>query len=271
MSDPGEELPQCHPGGTDEVGAALKAIYSWNYIRNYVRNYAREIDRETFTETFSMGGIPIRDTAFWKGLPLETRWNVSRCSAAFMLSNFSHGERGALWVAGQMVSAVPHLEGKFHAATQALDEARHTGYGIKYLTHVVPGLSLAEKRALQDFAFECTRALMASRAGLTMRDRLMQVWADCDVDPADVIASLEKERDVIAGAVWQTGGRYGPVRGFIIPTLRSLGLYDARTAEPFKEMWTAGQGARAAERYANADAELPEDLEQRVNRGYEAL
>ena len=62
-----------------------------------------------------------------------------------------------------------------------------------------------------------------------------------------------------------------PVRGFIIPTLRSLGLYDARTAEPFKEMWTAGQGARAAERYANADAELPEDLEQRVNRGYEAL
>jgi hypothetical protein len=349
--------------------AALKAIYNWNYepeidqIRTLYANaldrqwiamkdldWQSDIEREAFTQTFSMGGIPVGDTAFWKDLPIETRWNVSRCSAAFMLSNFLHGEQGALMVAGQMVSAVPHMDGKFYAATQTMDEARHveafaayieklgevheitpglrelldrvigvedwkfkavgmqivieglalflfrdmrnrtsepllqklltyvsrdearhTGYGIKYLAHVVPGLSPAENRELQDFAFECTRALMASRAGLTMRDRLMQVWADAGVDPADVITALEAERDVIAGSMKQTGGRYGPVSGFIIPTLRSLGLYDARTADLFKEMWTAGQGAEAATRYANSDAELPEDLEQWVNEGFEAL
>ena len=36
-------------------------------------------------------------------------------------------------------------------------------------------------------------------------------------------------------------------------------------------MWTATQGAQAAERYANSTAELPEDLEQWVNEGYESL
>ena len=50
---------------------------------------------------------------------------MSRRSAAFMLSNFLHGEQGALMVAAQLVNAVPHMDGKFYAATQTLDEARH--------------------------------------------------------------------------------------------------------------------------------------------------
>jgi hypothetical protein len=352
------------------VEAALRAVYNWNYepeidqIRTLYANalerqwiglrdldWESAIDREAFTKTFSMGGIPISETSFWKGLPLEIRWNVSRCSAAFMLSNFLHGEQGALMVAGQMVSAVPHMDGKFYAATQTLDEARHvevfaayiekleevheitpgledlldrvvsaadwkwkavgmqivieglalflfrdmrnrtgepllrqlltyvsrdearhTGYGIKYLGHVVPTLGERESRELQDFAFECTRALMASRAGLTMRDRILQVWRDAGVDPADVFRALEKERDEIARTLQsQTGGRYGPVSGFIIPTLRALGLYGERTAALFKQMWTETQGAEAAERYASSDADLPEDLELWVNQGYEAL
>ena len=152
------------------------------------------------------------------------------------------------------------------------DEARHTGYGIKYLSHVVPTLDARESRELQDFAFECTRALMASRAGLTMRDRVLDMWRGAGIDPADVFAALEKERDVIGRAMAeQTGGRYGPVSGFIIPTLRALGLYGERTAGLFRAMWTETQGAEAAARYAGSDADLPEDLEQWVNEGYDAL
>jgi hypothetical protein len=363
-------LAATHPKQGRPLKAALTAVYSWNYdpeidqIRTLYANalerqwialrdldWESEIDREAFTQSFSMGGIPISQTTFWKQLPLETRWNVSRCSAAFMLSNFLHGEQGALMVAGQMVSSVPHMDGKFYAATQALDEARHvevfaayigkleevheitpglqklldrvvsvedwkrkavgmqivieglalflfrdmrnratepllqklltyvsrdearhTGYGIKYLSHVVPTLSEREKRELQDFAFECTRDLMASRAGLSMRDRILQVWRDAGVDPVDVFSSLEKERDQIAKSMQsQAGGRFGPVSGFIIPTLRSLGLYGERSATLFKQMWTETQGAEAAERYANSDAGLPEDLEVWVNEGYESL
>jgi hypothetical protein len=364
------DLPALHPRDGHQVDAAFDAVYSWNYepeidqIRTLYANalerqwialrdldWQSEIDREAFTESVSLGGIPISQTAFWKGLPLDTRWNVSRCSAAFMLSNFLHGEQGALVVAGQMVNAVPHMDGKFYAATQTLDEARHvevfaayigkleevheitpgltelldavvsaqdwkqkavgmqivieglalflfrdmrnrasepllrqlltyvsrdearhTGYGIKYLGHVVPTLGARENRELQDFAFECTRKLMASRAGLTMRDRILQVWRDAGVDPADVFRALEKERDGIARAMQeQPGGRYGPVSGFIIPTLRALGLYGERTAGLFREMWTETQGAEAAARYASSDADLPEDLERWVNEGYEAL
>jgi hypothetical protein len=362
-------LPRQHPSQGLAVQAGLEAVYNWNYAPEidqlrtlYANALERQwialrdldwevgIDREAFTGTFSMGGIPIGETVFWKGLPLETRWNVSRSSAAFMLSNFLHGEQGALMVAGQLVSAVPHMDGKFYAATQTLDEARHveafaayieklqeiheitpglkdlldavlaapdwtfkavgmqvvteglalyffrdlrnqtrepllkklltyvsrdearhTGYGIKYLAHVVPTLGEREVRDLQDFAFETTRMLMASRAGNSMRDRVLATWASAGVDPGEAMSQLERERDLIAEQLKASGGRYGPVSGFIIPTLRAIGLYSERLADHFLGMWTETQGRAAAERYAASDAELPEDLEQWVNEGYEHL
>ncbi len=362
-------LPEKHPVQTDGVKAAMTAIYTWNYdseidqVRTLYANalerqwislrdldWDAEIDRQAFTETFTMGGLPIDETEFWKSLSLETRWNVARTSAAFMLSNFLHGEQGALMVAGQLVNAVPHMDAKFYAATQTMDEARHvevfaayiqklgeiheitpglkdlldnvigtenwmfkavgmqvvteglalylfrdmrnqtsepllkklltyvsrdearhTGYGIKYLNHVVPSLSESENRELQDFAFEATRLVMASRAGLSMRDRVMAMWADAGVDPSEALTRLASERGIVARQLQKTGGRYGPVSGFIIPTLRNIGLYSDRTAGYFKEMWTQTQGADAAQRYASSDVDLPEDLEAWVNEGYESL
>ena len=112
---------------------------------------------------------------------------------------------------------------------------------------------------------------MASRAANSMRDRVMKMWEDAGVDPTDVLTALAAERDVIGRELARTGGRYGPVSGFIIPTLRALGLYGERTAGLFKQMWTETQGREAAERYASSKAELPEDLEAWVNEGYEAL
>ena len=64
-------------------------------------------------------------TRFWNKLPAETRWEIARRGAALMLSNFLHGEQGALMVASQLVNAVPHMDAKFYAATQTMDEARH--------------------------------------------------------------------------------------------------------------------------------------------------
>ena len=71
---------------------------------------------------------------------------MSRRSAAFMLSNFLHGEQGALMVAAQLVNAVPHMDGKFYAATQTLDEARHVEVFAAYIRKldevypIAPGL-----------------------------------------------------------------------------------------------------------------------------------
>ena len=361
-------LPERHPA-QDSVHSALDAVYNWNYepeidqLRTLYANaldrqwialrdldWEHEIDKEAFCQTFNLGGLPVAETKFWKQLPLETRWAVSRTSSAFMLSNFLHGEQGALMVAGQLVSAVPHMDGKFYAATQTLDEARHveafaayvkklgevhpiseglkqlldnvcatdnwmfkavgmqvvteglalyffrdmrnqtkevllqklltyvardearhTGYGIKYLRHMMPTLSEAEKQAIGDFAFETTRLLMASSAGMTMRERVMSIWEDAGVDPNEALRKLSEERDVMARQLERTGGRYGPVSGFIIPTLRAIGLYSEKTAGHFEQMWTETQGPEAAARYASSDAELPEDLEQWVNAGFETL
>ena len=362
------QLSTTHPNG-DSVHAAFDALYNWDYrpeidtIRTLYANalegqwngmrdlpWDQEIDQEAFTRNFSMGGLPLEETEFWRSLSLDVRWKVARSSAAFMLSNFLHGEQGALMVAAQLVNAVPHTDGKFYAATQTLDEARHvevfaayiqklgevseitpglkdlldqvlatdnwmwkavgmqvvteglalyffrdmrnqtaepllqklltyvcrdearhTGYGIKYLKAVVPSLSPKENEALQDFAFEATRHLMASRAGFVMRDRVMKVWEDAGIDPNEALMRLDQERSVIARTLERTGGRYGPVSGFIIPTLRGIGLYSERTAGHFKQMWTETQGADAAERYAHSDAALPDDLEAWVNEGYESL
>src|SRR5206468_9874688 len=51
----------------------------------------------------------------------------------FRLSNFLHGEQGALMVAAQLVNAVPHTDAKFYAATQTMDEARHVEVFAKYI------------------------------------------------------------------------------------------------------------------------------------------
>ena len=69
-----------------------------------------------------------------------------------MLSNFLHGEQGALMVAAQLVNAVPHMDGKFYAATQTLDEARHVEVFAAYirkLDEVMP-ISPGLKRLLDD-------------------------------------------------------------------------------------------------------------------------
>lgn len=363
------ELPSDHPRQTHGVKAAMEAIYTWNYepevdeLRTLYANgldrqwiamrdldWEQGVDKQAFSETFSLAGLPVSETEFWKTLSPETQWNVARRSACFMLSNFLHGEQGALMVAGQLVNAVPHMDGKFYAATQTLDEARHvevfaayvklldevapispglkqlldnvlaaedwklkavgmqvvaeglalysfrdmrnatrepllkqlltyvardearhTGYGIKYLNRVVPEIDDDEKARIEDFAFEAARLLIDSRAGLSMRDQVLQIWADAGVDPRDAMMKLAQERDAIGQALQKSGGRMGPVSGFVIPTLRSIGLFSERIEGHFAEMFEANFRSSQARNMARMTRELPEDLEAWVNEGYEDL
>jgi hypothetical protein len=52
---------------------------------------------------------------------------------AWMLSQFLHGEQGALLVASQLVSCAPTYDAKLYAASQTFDEARHVEVFSKYL------------------------------------------------------------------------------------------------------------------------------------------
>ena len=54
--------------------------------------------------------------------------------SAWMLSQFMHGEQGALVATAALASAVPDLDAKFYASQQVADEARHVEVYRRYLT-----------------------------------------------------------------------------------------------------------------------------------------
>jgi hypothetical protein len=56
----------------------------------------------------------------------------------WMLSQFLHGEQGALLATAQIVNTVPWTEAKFYAASQVADEARHVEVYRRYLTEKLP-------------------------------------------------------------------------------------------------------------------------------------
>jgi len=67
---------------------------------------------------------------------------------SFMLSQFLHGEQGALLATGKIVQTVPEEEAKFYAASQVMDEARHVEVYHRYLTEKM-GTSYPVNESLQ--------------------------------------------------------------------------------------------------------------------------
>ncbi|OWY61468.1 hypothetical protein B7486_63625, partial [cyanobacterium TDX16] len=57
----------------------------------------------------------------------------------WMLSNFMHGEQGALLCTAKIVETVPWIDAKYYAATQVMDEARHVEVFAKYLDTKLSG------------------------------------------------------------------------------------------------------------------------------------
>ncbi|WP_433227515.1 ferritin-like domain-containing protein [Actinomadura formosensis] len=77
--------------------------------------------------------IWIADSELWDRLPESERAVVRRHTAAWMYSQFLHGEQGALICAARVVQTVPGIDAKFFASTQVMDEARHVEAYDRYL------------------------------------------------------------------------------------------------------------------------------------------
>ncbi len=56
-----------------------------------------------------------------------------------LLSQFMHGEQGALVCTAKIVETVPWIDAKYYAATQVVDEARHVEVFAKYLDEKLTG------------------------------------------------------------------------------------------------------------------------------------
>src|SRR5436309_3028711 len=77
--------------------------------------------------------IPVYGTHIWEKLTAADIRKLRREALAWTLSQFMHGEQGALLATAQIVDATPWIESKFYGATQVMDEARHVEVYSRYL------------------------------------------------------------------------------------------------------------------------------------------
>ena len=84
-------------------------------------------------EQMDVAGTPLArwGDAEWLRLGME--------SQIWALSQFMHGEQGALLCTAKIVETVPWIDAKYYAATQVMDEARHVEVFAKYLDTKLDG------------------------------------------------------------------------------------------------------------------------------------
>jgi len=87
---------------------------------------------------------PVLIAAREPGEPLhnwgEAEWNKLKMEAQnWTLSQFMHGEQGALLCTAKIVETVPWIDAKYYASTQVMDEARHVEVFAKYLDTKLTG------------------------------------------------------------------------------------------------------------------------------------
>jgi hypothetical protein len=72
-------------------------------------------------------------TPHWNKMTKAERIRLNHEFMAWTLSQFLHGEQGALLASAQIVDAVPNIDAKLYGATQVVDEARHVEVYDRYL------------------------------------------------------------------------------------------------------------------------------------------
>jgi P-aminobenzoate N-oxygenase AurF len=107
--------------------------------------------------------ISIYDTDIWRKMTDKEKAWLRRELQANSISQFMHGEQGALIATAKIVGTVPDINAKFYAATQVMDEARHVE-AYKRLLHdkfrlaypINPSLKALLEQTLTDRRWDMT-------------------------------------------------------------------------------------------------------------------
>ena len=101
--------------------------------------------------------LPHETLQAYENLTEEEKILFDRHSTAELMSQFLHGEQGALLVASQLASCAPTYNAKLYAASQTFDEARHVEVFNRYLQEKIgihypinPSLKLLLDKILTD-------------------------------------------------------------------------------------------------------------------------
>ncbi len=134
----------------DTILTSFDTSYAWNYgsVKEGLRDLYEKAKREQWngttqlawdTEVDPEGEIippainPLESYPPFRKLNERERARLRHAQIALQLSQFLHGEQGAMIVASQLVGAVPWIEAKYYASTQTMDEARHVEVFSRYL------------------------------------------------------------------------------------------------------------------------------------------
>ena len=148
---------------THAVDDAAPAIFTWDYEKGARPQLSRlyekakgaqwnaetdlpwdtDVDPEALAGIATAGFRALTD-GLPEGSPLQ-RWSDADWirfgieTQRFAISQFLHGEQGALLVTAKIVESVPWIDAKFYGATQVMDEARHVEVFAKYLDTKLEG------------------------------------------------------------------------------------------------------------------------------------
>jgi len=129
----------------------LTGSYNWDYTvqDNRIRklyelgkklNWNVEVDvdwspeyKGMTEEEFEMEDTQWDKHPIYKGWDAKKRMEFLHDNNSWALSQFLHGEQGALLVASQLCSCAPTFNAKLYAASQTFDEARHVEAFNKYI------------------------------------------------------------------------------------------------------------------------------------------
>jgi hypothetical protein len=84
--------------------------------------------------------FPIYGTPVYNKLNKQEQGKMQFELISLLLSQFLHGEQGALYAAGITIEATPWLDAKLYGATQVMDEGRHVEVFHKYITEKLNNL-----------------------------------------------------------------------------------------------------------------------------------
>jgi len=101
----------------------------WNSTTELAWDIEVDPESEIIPQTFN----PLADFAPFKKLNKKEMAHFRHAQISNQLSQFMHGEQGAMIVASQLVGACPWMDAKYYASSQTMDEARHVEVFSNYV------------------------------------------------------------------------------------------------------------------------------------------
>jgi hypothetical protein len=160
--------------GHSPLTVEYRADFDWHYLRNRPAlarlyeaakssqwnasvdlDWSIDVDPEKPNSLMPDDFAPMYGHPSTKNLTQKEIAEQRRATLSWLLSQFLHGEQGALFAACQVTEAVPWMDGKLYGSSQVADEGRHVEVFHGYLTR-----KLERKYDINDNLYVVIDALM---------------------------------------------------------------------------------------------------------------